>query len=517
LSKEEATVHVARWIRVLPVALVLALLATMVALVQPAAADTTTFECGGPGLDPAQGATYTNEAAKATNYGADPLVLTREGSGQKRYAFFECIVSALPAGATVTSATLNITAKSGTNTTATVRVHQRSADFAEGTLNWNTQGSPAFNATVLAQKTGFAFDERWSPSVSSVVTGNGSFRFALSRPPGQTTPQVQSFASDDHGTVAHRPTLTVNWTPPTPADQINLGHWRNRPSDAGLTWRQTMDAAEAQFGPFEGHWRNYKGVGSAGTLNTAEQQALVDGKRLFINWKPWTTTWKQVADGLRDAQIQAAADSWAANCDDNGECWITFGHEPEDDIGGAGSGMTIADHKAMFQRASTIFATRAPEVKVVWTMMGFETHQPKYPQLWPGAGYVDYIGHDPYVSCDGDPALMATRIVNRSVWFRNNLTGASNLPVVVAEWGADLGGNDWACGTIPPGQTEPGDRGTSQHRADAITGVRNRLPDIVNAGVIELDFFDAGSDYFSANNVTNVDTAAYEALKAATE
>lgn len=506
--------HVARWLRVLPVALVLALLATMAALVHPAAADATTFNCGGPGLDATQGATYTNENSRPSNYGTETLVLTREGSGQKRYAFFECIVSGLPAGATVTSATLNVTAKSGTNTTATVRVHQRTTDFAEGTLNWNAQGSPAFNATVLAQKTGFTFDERWSPSVSSVVTGNGTFRFALSRPTGQTTPQVQSFASDEHGTVAHRPTLTVNWTSPTPADQINLGHWRNRPSDAGLTWRQKMDAAEAQFGPFEGHWHQYRGAGSAGTLSTAEVQALVDSKRLFVNWKPWSTNWAQVANGLRDAEIQAAADSWAANCDDNDECWITFGHEPEDDIGTLG---TIADHKAMFQRASSIFATRAPEVKVLWTMMGFEQHQAIYDDLWPGASYVDYIGHDPYVSCNTDPALMATRIITRSQWFRNNLVGASNMPVVVAEWGTDLGGNAWACGTIPPGQTQPGDRGTNQHRADAITGVRARLAEVANAGVIELDFFDAGSDYFSADNITNVDTAAYKALKTATE
>jgi len=276
-----------------------------------------------------------------------------------------------------------------------------------------------------------------------------------------------------------------------------LGHWRNRPYDGSRSWRQRMDAAEAQFGPFAGHWRQFKPVGKSGELSTSEEQALADGKRLFSNWKPLSSgqTWATVAAGGNDARIQAAADDWARNCDDNDECWITFWHEPENNLGG--SGWSTADHKAMFRRAAGIFRSRAPEVKIVWTMMGYEGHRALYPALWPGNEYVDYIGHDPYLKATTPPADLAKKIIDRSLWFRANI---SAKPIVIAEWGTDLSGV----------------RGTAQHRADAVNEVRARLAEIAAAGVVELSHFDSREHYFSTPDLSGPDPAAYKALMSAT-
>ena len=82
-----------------------------------------------------------------------------------------------------------------------------------------------------------------------------------------------------------------------------------------------------------------------------------------------------------------------------------------------------------------------------------------------------------------------------------SLPGASNLPVIAAEWGADLGGLTTS-------------RGTDKHRADAIDALRGRLSDLVAAGHIELDFFDSGSNYLSTSGP---DVSAYKRLKYATE
>lgn len=303
-----------------------------------------------------------------------------------------------------------------------------------------------------------------------------TFAATLTRPDGTTQP------------------LTATTQLLDPAPRVALGHWRNQPAESGAAWRTRMDAAEAQFGPFAGHWRDYLGVGSSGQLSAAHRQALADGKRLFINWKPWSTNWAQVASGARDPVIIPAAQSWAAPAGPAGDRWVCFGHEPEND-GGA-----PADFIAMFRRTATLFRQYAPAVKIAWVCMGFDV--PTSARYWPGAAYVDLLCHDPYITKGVAAAEMANRIIDRTGDLRQALPDAAGLPVVVAEWGPDLGGDL---------STE---RGTDQHRADAINGVRARLADIAAAGVVELCYFDARTDYLTA---AGPDAAAYSALKAATE
>lgn len=312
-----------------------------------------------------------------------------------------------------------------------------------------------------------------------------------------TTISVVATVTDSTG-AAGTATAAAQLTGAAP--RVALGHWRNQPGDSGRTWRQRLDAAEAQFGPFAGHWRDYLGIGSSGQLSAAHLQALADGKRLFLNWKVRTSgqTWAQVASGARDAAVTAAAQSWAPYA--GGRVWVTVEHEPENDIGGAGSGMTAADYTAMFRRVSGLVRAAAPGVPLVWTCMGFDL--PAAASVWPGAGYADVVAHDPYITKGVAADQLADRIVTRSTWLRANLSGAGSLPVVCPEVGPDLGGDL---------STE---RGTDAHRAAALDGIRARLADVAAAGVVELDYFDARTDYLTA---AGVDATAYAALKAATE
>jgi len=210
-----------------------------------------------------------------------------------------------------------------------------------------------------------------------------------------------------------------------------VGMWSNPDYWESSSWKQRHLNAETQFGVFAGHWRQFKTPSSNGKLSTDEEWALNNGKRLFSNWKvAGSGTWAQTAAGARDSVIVEAAEDWAATCEDNGECWITFHHEPENDIKGAGSGMTAADYVAMQRHVVPLWRTYAPEVKVVWTMAGSDSKRWLFPSLWPGIDYADYIGHDPYIRAK-DPAVnLAKKMIDRSLWFRANIAA---LPVVLPE------------------------------------------------------------------------------------
>jgi hypothetical protein len=250
--------------------------------------------------------------------------------------------------------------------------------------------------------------------------------------------------------------------PATAAAPIALGVWSNPDYWESLSWKQRHLNAETQFGPYEGHWRQFKPPDKNGQLTSDEEWALANGKRLFVNWKvAGSGTWAQTAAGARDAVIVAAAQDWARHCrpDVADHCWVTFHHEPENDIKGAGSGMTAADYVAMQRHIVTLWRRHAPQVRVVWTMAGSDSKRWLFPQLWPGTGYADMIGHDPYIRAKDDPKLLAAKMVDRSKWFRANIAA---LPVVLPEWGTDLDGV----------------RGTVEHRRAAFAEVTRRLPEI---------------------------------------
>lgn len=148
----------------------------------------------------------TNSTSKKKNFGsATDLVI----KGATKYAYLECSLTSVPAGATITGVTLDVFSRS-VSTAHTVRLHTANAGWTETGLTWNNQ--PGFNATVLDSKPGDVVpgSGEWvNLNAAAVVTGNGTWRFALDT----TTATDQFYASDDYTTdLARRPKLTVTYS-----------------------------------------------------------------------------------------------------------------------------------------------------------------------------------------------------------------------------------------------------------------------------------------------------------------
>lgn len=289
-----------------------------------------------------------------------------------------------------------------------------------------------------------------------------------------------------------------------------LGHWRSR---SGVAWRTSMNTAETLYGVFAGHWRNFHAPGNL-PLNSAEETALADGKRLFINWKPYPSgqNWAYTAAGSYDAtltsvaqDIENAIDTHALAPDD---VWITFAHEPWDNLDNTvGSGWTATNYRDMWAKIGTAFTSVGVRTKCrfVWTIAHNESpHQADIPSLWPGDTLVDIVAQDPYIGPNGTPSDLPAKMISRVQWFRDNEDathhwGPQSRPQVFAEYGADLNGPT----------------GTEQHRADTIAAVQTNLSTLGGLNVVEMCFFDAG--FGPISDPPAVDGAAYLALKQATE
>lgn len=158
---------------------------------------------------------------------------------------------------------------------------------------------------------------------------------------------------------------------------------------------------------------------------------------LYAHWKinSGGATWKQVADGARDADIDNM-------CNGIKQYKHTIfmalpHHEAEDDVGAAGSGMTKADYRAMCQHyVKRCRANGATNLVFVLQFIGYSSWAVNssgqgFEDFYPGDDYVDWIGWDPY-----------TRSSTRDTWdelINENIAGTSGWP----------GFYDWAVATHP--------------------------------------------------------------------
>jgi len=292
----------------------------------------------------------------------------------------------------------------------------------------------------------------------------------------------------------------------------DLGHWRNtHPGDNTEPegWLARMQAAEQTYGTFEGHWRNYHAPEDPPPMTDQEIAVAESGQPLHISWKPRPAgeDWAYTASGAYDDTIDQVMTDLRDHC--GRDCWLSIEIEPENKVDDtAGSGFTTADFRGLWQRvADSRERVGADNVKLVWVLQGYEQWRTLYSGLWPGNGVVDIIGHDPYIRKDEEPQRLAEKMLSRTQWLVENSTGQQNYaskPFLIAEYGCDLnttGGTDA--------------RGTEEHRAACIEGVRGVLDELAALGVIEMEFFDARSDWL--NDPPAVDGQAYQALKRATE
>jgi hypothetical protein len=293
-----------------------------------------------------------------------------------------------------------------------------------------------------------------------------------------------------------------------------LGHWRNGHPDDNTEpegWLARMEAAEETYGDFDGHWRNYHGPEDPLPMTGQEVAAAESGQPLHISWKPRPDgeDWAYTASGAYDDTIDQVMTDLKNHC--GPDCWLSIEIEPENKVDETpGSGYTSADFRRLWQRvAESRERVGADNVQLVWVLQGWEDWRPLYDDLWPGNDVVDIVGHDPYIRKDQPPELLAEKMVSRTTWLVENSTPEhdyASKPFLIAEYGCDLNSD---------GDGGDGARGTNEHRAACLEGVHGVLDELAGLGVIEMEYFDARSDWL--NDPPAVDGQAYLELKQLTQ
>jgi hypothetical protein len=170
---------------------------------------------------------------------------------------------------------------------------------------------------------------------------------------------------------------------------------------SGQTQAQALAALEAEQGrPFDidhYYYRDDQHFPSQALIDQAHETGK--HRLLLLSWKPATDhTWAQVAAGAVDLRIDSEAAYLKSHFTD--KFFLVIWHEPENDVNPtAGSGYTAADYAAMWRH--TVLRLRADGVTNAVTAICYEAtpywgSQSWWPQLWPGADVVDWMGEDAY-------------------------------------------------------------------------------------------------------------------------
>lgn len=183
---------------------------------------------------------------------------------------------------------------------------------------------------------------------------------------------------------------------------------------------------------------------------TAEEISLARNggspRLLFLNWKPYTTSWAGVANGKMDGYLDRLAGYIRRTFPER--FFFTMNHEPEDDVvDRPGSGMTARDFAAAFRHV--VLRLRAHGVTNMVTAVCYMAYvpwntKPWFEQLYPGDDVIDWVSWDAYAYSDpgyghGDFAEMVNRrSATHPSWpgFYNWAAAKfPDKPLMLAEWG----------------------------------------------------------------------------------
>jgi hypothetical protein len=205
--------------------------------------------------------TYASFTDSTTPQGSRPYVRIRaDSSGSPKRTFLKFSVSGV--SGPVTSATLRM--YSIWNSASGIQVRSADTNWSEQTLTW--VNAPAYSSTVTAASTSYPANVWISLNVTPLVTGNGTYSFAL------TTPSGETMLASKEGGAATAPQLLIQ-TSGSPSNT-------SPPSIAGTPQGgQTLSASAGSWSGtppigFAYQWRRCdSGGGSCADINGAGGQS----------------------------------------------------------------------------------------------------------------------------------------------------------------------------------------------------------------------------------------------------
>ena len=161
---------------------------------------------------------------------------------------------------------------------------------------------------------------------------------------------------------------------------------------------QAMEAFESKIGrkvAIAQQYLAFSDTGGAREFPNAAATSWSDGgRRVLLSWKPRVGStlpkWADVAAGRYDATyVDPTARKLAAW---GRPCFFALHHQPDDDIGPEGSGMTAADFVAMWRHVRARFDDAGASNAVwVWTVVSGTTDASVWDALYPGDAVVDWL------------------------------------------------------------------------------------------------------------------------------
>lgn len=161
-----------------------------------------------------------DQSGPTSNFGnsSDLYVRSKSASGNRRtFVKFNLTNCAMPTTATVTAATVSLYLSSAPGTSRTWEIRRANAAWTEGGITWNNQ--PAVGTVTSSTTTGTTGGVRraWDVAVDVQAFANGSatnngWRISDAVENDPASPEGK-FASQEWGTAADRPLLTVAYYP----------------------------------------------------------------------------------------------------------------------------------------------------------------------------------------------------------------------------------------------------------------------------------------------------------------
>jgi hypothetical protein len=217
------------------------------------------------------------------------------------------------------------------------------------------------------------------------------------------------------------------------------------PGNTGLSYDQSFARNESQAGRtvdiMHYYYKDDQHFPNQANIDRAHEPGK--NRMLLLNWKPATDhTWAEVAAGAIDARIDSEAAYLKSHFTD--KFFLSIWHEPENDVDAtAGSGMTAPDYAAMWRHI--VLRLRADGATNAITVICYEAtpvwaSKPWWPQLWPGADVVDWMGQDTYSSTTNDFAGLVNRVApysypNWDGFYKWAQRVAPGKPMMIPEFG----------------------------------------------------------------------------------